>query len=268
MINVNRKNAIITVLFILLVLSVPTFFHIYQQQQRIIDVQEDIIEKLISAGDTAKVGKQTFLNTSDGTTRANIVAVRSDNYQGVIGKVYVEIKEGAGGVLVNTNPFVEPTTQYSIREAVKVAKDFTDMNISNKNILISFDINGTLMGGPSAGAAIAAATIAALEGKKVRQDVAISGTIEEDGYIGQVDAVFEKAVVVEKNGMTLFLVPKGQKEVIHYERKVGKRKIFGFPIEWVYYMPKVIDIGEYMAGKMKVEEVSTIDDVVAYMILS
>ncbi|NQE54561.1 Archaeal Lon protease [ANME-1 cluster archaeon GoMg3.2] len=268
MINVNRKNAIITVLFILLVLSVSTSFHIYQQQQRIIDVQEDIIEKLIGASDTAKVGKQTFFDASDDTTCANIVAVRSDNYQGVIGKVYVEIKEGAGGVLVNTNPFVEPTTQYSIREAVKVAKDFTDMNISNKNILISFDINGTLMGGPSAGAAIAAATIAALEGKKVRQDVAISGTIEEDGYIGLVDAVFEKAVVAEKKGMRLFLVPNGQIEVIHYERKVGKRKIFGFPIEWVYYMPEEIDLAEYMAGNMDVEEVSTIDDVVAYMILS
>jgi predicted S18 family serine protease len=266
-INVNRKNAIITVLCILLVLSVSTSFHIYHQQQRIIDAQEDIIEKLISAGDAAKVGKQTFFNASDGTTCANIVAVRSDNYQGVIGKVYVEIKEGSGGVLVNTNPFVEPTTQYSVREAVKIAKDFTNMNISNKNILISFDINGTLMGGPSAGAAIAAATIAALEGEKVRQDVAISGTIEDDGHIGQVEAVFEKAVAAEKGGMGLFLVPKGQKEEIHYERKVGKRKIFGFPIEWVYYMPKEIDLGEYMAGKMDVEEVSTIDDVVTYMIL-
>lgn len=267
MIIVTRKNAIIAVLCILLVLSVSTAFHIYQQQQRKIDVQEDIIEKLIRASDTAKVGKPTFLNASNGTTCANIVAVRSDNYQGVLGRVYVEIKEGAGGVLVNTNPFVEPTTQYSVREAVKVAKDFTNINISNKNILISFDINGTLMGGPSAGAAIAAATIAALEGKKVRQDVAISGTIEEDGYIGLVDAVFEKAVVAEKKGMGLFLVPKGQKEEIHYERKVGKRKIFGFPIEWVYYTPKEIDLGEYMAGKMDVEEVSTIDDVVAYIIL-
>ncbi|MEA2052638.1 MAG: S16 family serine protease [Euryarchaeota archaeon] len=263
----NRKNAIIAVLFILLVLSVSTGFHIYQQQQRKIDVQEDIIEKLISASDTAKVGKPRFLNVSYGTTCANIVAVRSDNYQGVLGRVYVEIKEGSGGVLVNTNPFVEPTTQYSVREAVKVAKDFTNINISNKNILISFDINGTLMGGPSAGAAIAAATIAALEGRKVRHDVAITGTIEEEGHIGQVDAVFEKAVAAEKKGMRLFLVPKGQKEVIHYERKVGKRKIFGFPIEWVYYMPKEIDLSEYMAGKMDVEEVSTIDDVVAYMIL-
>lgn len=262
----NRKNAIIAVLCISLVLSVSTAFHIYKQQQRIIAMQEEIIEKLISTGDTAKVGKRTFLNASEGTTCANIVAVRSDNYIGVMGKVYVEIKEGSGGVLVNTNPFVEPTTQYSVREAVKVAKDFTNQNITNKNILISFEINGTLMGGPSAGAAIAAATIAALEGKKVRQDVAISGTIEEDGHIGLVDAVFEKAIAAENKGMRLFLVPKGQKEFIHYERKVGKSKIFGLPIEWVYHRPKKINLGDYMAGKMELEEVTTIDEVVAYMI--
>ncbi len=43
--------------------------------------------------------------------------------------------------------------------------------------------------------------------------------------------------------------------------------MFGLPIEWVYYMPKEIDLGEYMAGKKDVEEVSTIDVVVTYMIL-
>ncbi|HID20191.1 MAG TPA: hypothetical protein EYP28_04560 [Methanophagales archaeon] len=264
---VNRKNAIITVLCILLVLSVSTSFFIYQQQQRTIDVQEGIIEKLICATDAGKVGKRTFINVPGGTSCANIVAVRSDNYLGVMGKVYVEIKEGNGGVLVNTNPFVEPTTQYSVREAVKIAKDFTNINISKKDILISFDINGTLMGGPSAGAAIAAATIAALEGKKVRQDVAITGTLEEGGYIGRVDAVFEKAVAAEKNGMKIFLVPKGQKEVIYYEQKVGKRKIFGFTFERIYYTPKEIDLGEYMEGKMEVVEVPTINDVVVYMII-
>jgi predicted S18 family serine protease len=263
----NRKNAIIAVLCILLVLSVSSSFYIYHQQRQIVDAQEVIIERLTHACDVVKEGKPIFLNTSNDTTCANIVAVRSNDYQGVMGKTYVEIKEGHGGVWVNTNPFVEPTTQYSVREAVEIARDFTNMNISNKNVLISFGINGTLMGGPSAGAAIAAATIAALEGKKVRQDVAITGTLEEGGYVGPVGAVFEKAVTAEKNGMKLFLVPKGQKEVMHYEQKIVKRELFGFTFESLYYTPKEIDLGEYMAGKMEVEEVSTIDDVVAHMIL-
>jgi len=97
--------------------------------------------------------------------------------------------------------------------------------------------------------------------------VAITGTIEEGGYIGQVGGVFDKTVAAEKSGMKLFLVPKDQKKLIYYEQKIEEKEIFGFAFTRVYYTPKEIDLGEYMEGKMEVEEVSTIDDVVAYMIL-
>jgi len=46
----NRKNAIIAVLCILLIASTSISHHIYQQQQQVIDVQENIIEKLLRAG--------------------------------------------------------------------------------------------------------------------------------------------------------------------------------------------------------------------------
>ena len=197
---------------------------------------------------------------------ANIVAVRSDTNEGVIGKVRVEIKNGEGRVLANTKPFVEPDTQYSVRTAVKVATKYTHSDMNSMDFIVSFDINGTLIGGPSAGAAITAATIAALEGKKVREDVAITGTIEEDGSIGRVGAVFEKAVAAEKNGIRLFLVPKGQRVVTFWERKEVKRQIGPFSFIQVYYEPKRIDLAEYMHGKMNVQEVSSIDDVVKYMI--
>jgi len=165
------------------------------------------------------------------------------------------------GVLVNTNPFVESTTQYSVREAVKVAENYTHINIANRDIIVYFDINGTLIGGPSAGAAITAATIAAIENKEVRQDAVITGTIEEGGRIGQVSGVVEKAVAAEKNGMELFLMAKGQGV---YEERIKKEAIFGFTFVRVYSTP--VDLKEYMKGKMEAEEVSTIDDVVAYMV--
>lgn len=274
----NRKNTIIAVLCILLIASTSISYHVYQQQQQVIDVQENIIEKLIRAGNADNEEKQTPANVnmnvpvsvpvteSESGSCANIVAVRSDTHSGVIGKVHVELKEGKGDVLVNTNPFVESTTQYSVREAVKVAENYTNINITNRDIIVYFDINGTLIGGPSAGAAITAATIAAIENKEVRQDAAITGTIEEGGRIGQVGGVFEKAVAAEENGMELFLVPRGQKKLIYYEQEIGEREIFGFTFTRVYYTPKEIDLGEYMKGKMEAEEVSTIDDVVAYMV--
>ena len=265
----DRRTALIAVLALLLIFSTSTSYLLYHQQQQMIERQGELIEQLTSAstaGPPSGDEKPSLTNDSSGATSANIVAVRSDTYAGVIGKVHVEIKEGDGDVLVNTNPFVEPTTQYSIREAVNVAENFTGMNLSNRDIIISFEINGTLIGGPSAGAATTVATIAVMEGKRVKQDTAITGTIEEGGYIGEVGGVFEKAVAAEKNGITLFLVPRGLKKMIYYEQKTEEREIFGFTFTRVYYIPKEIDLGEYMEGKMEVEEVATVGDAVAYMI--
>lgn len=266
----NRKNAIIAVLFILLVLSISAsslIYQHYQQQQQIIEVQEEIIERLIAASSSGSEEEKQILNVPEGASCANIVAVRSDTRSGVIGKVCIEIMEGNGKVFVNTDPFVDYTTQDSVREAVKVAEGFTNIKVSNKDVIIYFDINGTLIGGPSAGAAITAASIAAMEGKKVRQDVVITGTIKEGGNIGQVSAVFDKAIAAEKNGMNLFLVPEGQKKLIYYEQKIEEKEIVGIKIIIPKYIEKEIDLGEYMEGKMEVEEVSTIDDVASYILI-
>jgi uncharacterized protein len=260
-----RKNALIAVLCILLILSSFASYLIYQQQQHAIEVlsnklieKESLIQELTGAGKE----KSIIPLEGEGISSANIVAVRSDTLLGVIGQVYVEVREGNGRVLADTHPFVEPDTQYSARKAVKVAEKFTNSDLSNMDIIISFDVNGTLIGGPSAGAAIAVATVAAIEGKNVSKDAVITGTIQEGGYIGQVGGVLEKAKAAEVNGMKLFLIPKGQ-EV--YEERIKKKKIFGFTFVSVYSTP--VDLKEYMKGKMEVEEVSTIDDAVAYMIL-
>jgi uncharacterized protein len=268
------KNAIIAILVLLLVTSTSTSFVAYQHQQRQIVAQEEIIEQLLNAPLTeteqphiVEPPFQVNLTTGVSTTTANIVAVRSDTRSGVLGTVRVEVKEGTGNVLVNTDPFVEPDTQFSVREAVEVAAGFTNLNITTKDIIISFDINGTLIGGPSAGAATTVATVAALQGRKVRQDVAITGTIEAGGYIGQVGGVFDKAVAAEKSNISLFLVPYGQKKVVYYEQQVEEQKIFGFSFTRVYYTPKEIDLGEYMRGAMAVEEVATIAEAVSYMVV-
>ncbi|NMX21004.1 hypothetical protein C5S30_00905 [ANME-1 cluster archaeon GoMg4] len=118
----DRKNAIIALLVVLLIFCTATSYLSYQQQQHMIAAQGDIIEKLISArnnaGTTGRAENPAFINGSEAVSNssANIVAVRSDTHSGVIGKVYVELKDGKGDVLVNTNPFVEPDTQYSVRE--------------------------------------------------------------------------------------------------------------------------------------------------------
>lgn len=265
----DRKDVVIAVLAILLLGSTSASCLIYQQQHGIEEVQGVLgVFSDRNSGAAGNEGSLAFTGVSQGVRNAtaNIVAVRSDTSMGEIGKVHVEIKEGTGNVLVNTNPFTEPDTQYSVREAVEVATDFTQASIADKDIVISFEINGSLVGGPSAGAATTVAIIAALEGESVRQDVAVTGTIEEGGVIGQVGSVFEKAIAAERNNMTLFLVPDGQEKVVYYEQQIEDRGRFDFRFKRVYYTSKEIDLGEYFQGEMDVKEVSTIDDVVSYMI--
>ena len=161
----DKKDLAIAVLSILLILSVASSLITYHYQQQIIENQLQIIRELstnrgVSVPITPATPATPVIPTNTGSftqersAYANIVAVRSDTNEGVIGKVRVEIKNGTGRVLANTKPFVEPDTQYSVRTAVKVATKYTHSDMNSMDFIVSFDINGTLIGGPSAGAAI------------------------------------------------------------------------------------------------------------------
>ncbi len=206
--------------------------------------------------------KTTKLPLSAGTYSAsvNIVAVSNEGI-GVLGKATVEIREGKGRVLFNTNPFVEPDTQYSIEIAKEVAESVTGKSLAHKDIIYSIEAGkAQLVGGPSAGAALCLATIAAIQNKHVRNDVAITGTIQPNGSIGQVGAVLEKARAAAEKGIKLFIVPKGQRKAIVYEKKETEKRGPGFIFKRVYYEPKVIDLNEAMFEQygMQVVEVSNI----------
>jgi predicted S18 family serine protease len=199
---------------------------------------------------------------------ANILAVKSIDNSGVLGKVTIEIYPGKGRVLMNTNPFLEPDTQFSAETAVNVAQEFTKMDLSDKDVIISFDIGGELLGGPSAGAAMTAATIAAIEEKQVKEDVAITGTVESTGEIGVIGGVIEKAQAAADTGIKLFLVPEDLLYLTYYEREIKQQRIGGFVIQRVNYIPKQLDLNNYTMSEwdMETKGVSTVEDVVKYMI--
>ncbi len=208
----------------------------------------------------------------DGTLTAtgSIVAVRSGDEKGALGRVTVEIKkEGKGRVLIDTNPFVEPDTQYSADTAVKMAENLTGKSLANLDVIISFQIEGTLIGGPSAGAAMATTTVAAIESKKIKPDVVVTGTIEEDGSIGRVGGIFEKANAAFENNATLFLVPEGQSHLVYYERQTQEERIGGFTLIRHYLVPRELNLTEYAKQNwnMTVIEVSTLKEAVRYMVV-
>jgi len=200
----------------------------------------------------------------------DIVAVRQTGQIGVVSKAVAEIVEGKGRVLFSLNPFVEPDTQQSAETAASVAQNFTGKSLADRDVIYSIEeIEAKLVGGPSAGAALTLATIAAIEEKQVKEEVAITGTILPDGSIGQIGGLVEKAGAVAEQGKTLFLVPEGQGTLNYYERVVEEEKRGFFTIQRVKYVPKKIDLNEFaeeQGWNLEIMEVSNISQATAIML--
>ncbi len=153
----------------------------------------------------------------------------------------VILKSGNGNLFLNVaNVVYDETLQSSAQTAVHVARDITGTSLVDKDVLINIESQPTgqtlILSGGSGGAAMTLAVIAAMQGKKLRNDVYITGTIGEDHSIGKIGAARAKGLAAKENGAVLFLVPPGQKS------DVG-------------------DIG------IEVREVATVEDAAEYAIL-
>jgi uncharacterized protein len=198
-----------------------------------------------------------------------IVAVANDG-TGVIETLDVRITPGNNNVLISTNPFLEPGLQYSMNKAVTVAKEHTGTGYEHDYVFEFKSRQAELLGGESAGAAATIATIAALQGDTINDNVAITGTITADGRVGRIGGVLEKAKAVANAGYETFLIPEGQADLVYYEREVSERPSgFGFTIRDTRFVPKRVDLKDVAKEwGLNVVEVATIDDALPYFINS
>ncbi|MFH0836545.1 MAG: S16 family serine protease [Candidatus Aenigmatarchaeota archaeon] len=204
-----------------------------------------------------------------------VVAV-TENGDGIIGRANIELVSGKGRVLINTNPFIEADAQQSAELAVSYAINYTNIELRDHDIIVSFNMSnglnvssrGQIIGGPSAGAALTVAIMAVLQGKKIRNDVAITGTVESDGYVGKVGGVLEKADAAGRAGLKMFLVPEGQEELTYYEKDVTEEKKGFFQIKKVRYVSKSLSLGNYTETEwnMSTYEIVKVEDALAYVI--
>jgi uncharacterized protein len=150
------------------------------------------------------------------SAQINLPAV-DQNGNGVVTPLIVQAMPGNGKVLANIEKLLFWTdTQQSIQTANQVASDITGLNLSNYDLTYTVESDSVLIGGPSAGGALAIATIAVLGNKKLQTDVMMTGTINPDGTIGEVGGILEKATAAKEVGVKTFLVPKGQSTETHY----------------------------------------------------
>lgn len=203
------------------------------------------------------------------TATVPIVAVTASGDKGVLSNAVVEISPGKGRLLLNTNPFVEPDTQQSIETARTIAQQFTHFSLADKDVIYSIENSqAQLVGGPSAGGAFTVATIAAIENKTIKPDVAMTGTIEANGSIGKIGGVIEKAQAASEAGKKLFLVPIGQSKISYYDRQVTQEKRGNLTIQRTQYVPKTLDLTKYALEQwgIEVREIANIDEAVNLMI--
>jgi uncharacterized protein len=185
---------------------------------------------------------------------------------GVITILTVQAVPGSGRVLTNIDKLLFwVDTQSSIRKATTVAENITAINLTDYDIIYAIQANASVIGGPSAGAAITIATIAALLNKSVNESVMITGSVNHDGTIGPVGGVFEKAVVSKDVGAQTFLVPLTQSNQVSYKTRQYCEKIGWMDFCTTETYPVKIDV-EQDAG-INVEEVMTIQDAMEFMIV-
>jgi len=196
---------------------------------------------------------------------SNIVAVDNKG-NGVTAKLITEVRPGQGLVLVNINKVLaDLSTQYSARIAAQAASNYTNISLNNLDISYSIIGNASVIGGPSAGSMMAVSAIAALENKSLNNTVFMTGTIKEDGSIGEVGAILEKGQAAKEHNGTLFLVPKGLGEsIVKYKEEQICSDYKGIQFCEIKYIPEKVNIGEQVG--IKVKEVSSIGEALKYFL--
>lgn len=208
---------------------------------------------------------QTIVIPPSGSVVSIYIPAVDSRGNGVATTLVVEAKPGTGRVLVNVNQLLFwVDTQQSIQVAKKVAQDFTHANFSKLDLVYSIETNASLIEGPSAGAALAIATIIAVENKTLNRSVMITGTINEDGSIGQVGGIIPKAKAAKEVGATLFLVPEGQGTEVNYVPEEKCEKIGSFTFCTTTYKKVKENVAKSIG--INVKEVSNIEDALKYFV--
>ncbi|WP_243670389.1 peptidase S16 [Methanoculleus chikugoensis] len=185
---------------------------------------------------------------------------------GAMVNVSVEVVPGRGRVLVQTTPLMGGIAfQDAANLAVVVAANRSRADLTKSDII--FSIQGgpediSEIDGPSAGGALMAALLlSVLEDVPLNESVTVTGTIDEDGRIGPVGGILEKAEAARRGGKTLLILSDENNQVFDYHE--GTRSFGGLRIsrQW----PPIVDSKEYIEENLgiRVKYVNTVDDLLA-----
>lgn len=155
-----------------------------------------LLSLLILPTAVAKTGHMYLLSVSD-----------IENKEGNLANLYLRIKPGEGNIYLDTFPLTQIDTQMSTRLAKEIACEFLEKDCSDKDFFYTIRADSPLVGGPSAGAAIATLTAAMLEDAPINESIIVTGTINSGGIIGPVGGIETKILVAKQHNISKVLVP-------------------------------------------------------------
>ncbi|NOZ81063.1 MAG: hypothetical protein GXP63_05295 [DPANN group archaeon] len=153
-----------------------------------------------------------------------------DGLTGSMASLNVEVKPGSGRVFIDSFPLTKLDTQLSTRFAKETACNRASIDCSRYDFFYTIRSSSSIIGGPSAGAAITLLTVAALEDYDVDPKLSITGTINSGGLIGPVGGLKQKIQVAQQFGLSTVFIPEGERDIdednrsfdlVAYGRKIG-----------------------------------------------
>ena len=243
-----KNNILKYLLMILLIVIILNISMLFNSQQKENEVKENELK---------------FLREDNSTyVEMKLPAVDSEG-NGVTTVLSVEVSPGNGKTLIDINNLLFfADTQHSIRIAKNVAEKITEKNMNNYNLVYGVEANASLIGGPSAGAALTIATIAAVEGKQIRKDVMITGAVNSDGSIGPVGEILAKAKAAKEAGASIFLVPLLQSRDVIYDTVESCEKFGASEICTTETRPRKVNVIEETG--INVVEVASVEEALKY----
>ncbi len=168
--------------------------------------------------------------TEAATGRMKLLAVTETPYgmRGSIADLELTITLGSGRVFIDSFPLTKLDTQVSTRFAKEVACNYLKLDCSRVDFFYVIRAKSPIVGGPSAGAAITLLTIALLNNTKLREDMAITGTINSGGFIGPVGGLPAKIRAAKEAGFKIVLIPPGQMIVNESNTTIDLRKLASY----------------------------------------
>jgi predicted S18 family serine protease len=148
--------------------------------------------------------------TKTGHIKLLAVYQEGETFKGSPADVQLEIKKGTGRVFLETIPLSKVDTQLSTRFAKEMACKFTEEDCKSYDFFYTIKSPAGIVGGPSAGGAIAALTAAMLLDHPVDQHTAMTGTINSGELIGPIGSLKEKISAAKENGIKKVIIPSVQ----------------------------------------------------------